>query len=375
MKSRVGIDFHVVDGKYQGSRTHVLELFSSLIRKCPDIDFYCFLDDLDNLKSISDIFLLPNVKLIRMETKNPFYRLFVQLPKLVKQYKLDILHVQYISPIFLPKTCKKVVTIHDVLFESHPQFFTKFFTFRSKLLMRLSALISDCIFTVSEFSKSEIIKFYKMPEGKISVIYNAADFIRFHPVFPGEKFCYAGLKSKAYFLSVGRLEPRKNHISLVRAYAACLKENMPPLIIVGQPDFNYHEVLNFIQEHNLESRIKVFSDVSDIDLPILYRNALAFFYPAFAEGFGMPPLEAMSSGTLVVSSDTTSMSEVIGSSGILIDPLDVNQLSETMSKIINDPKSYDKMANDGLLRSKLFSWDNSAEIVKLKYNELLDEKK
>ena len=115
---RVGIDFHVVDGIFQGSRSHVLEIFSRVFRICPDIEFYLFLEQVEMLRELSPAFLLPNVNLVHMEHANPVKRLCMQLPAFQKRFGLDLLHTQYISPV--PSFSKTVITLHDILFESHP---------------------------------------------------------------------------------------------------------------------------------------------------------------------------------------------------------------------------------------------------------------
>ena len=142
---RIGIDFHVVDGIYQGSRTHVIDLFSEVIRISPDIHFVLFLANTDFLKKFSPVFSAANVELVHMPHTNPIKRLCLQLPIYQRKYRLDILHTQYILPI--PSLAKGIVTIHDVLFESHPEYFTPLFILRSRILVRLSAWRAQHIFT------------------------------------------------------------------------------------------------------------------------------------------------------------------------------------------------------------------------------------
>ena len=141
-RPRIGVDFHVVDGIYQGSRSHVLELFARVIRICPDIDFFLFLDNVNALQEISKDFSLPNVHLVHMPYSNSIIRLCIQLPILQIKYKLNILHTQYISPV--PSFCKTIITLHDILFESHPQYFSKLFNFRSNHIARSPKPTSRC---------------------------------------------------------------------------------------------------------------------------------------------------------------------------------------------------------------------------------------
>ena len=364
-KKRVGIDFHAVDGKFQGSRTHILELFSQVIEVSPDLDFYLFVDDTDGLGKLNAAFSRENVHLIRMPAASPFKRLLRQLPQLAKQYSLDVLHTQYILPPLMP--CSGMVTIHDVLFETHPQFFEAFFRFRSRMMMRWSAKRAAHVFTVSEYSKTELSRLYGVESEDVTVIHNAVDFGRFCPGVEGADVVKArGLVSNQYILSVGRLEPRKNHATLIKAYAS-LKFDDLPLVIVGQRDFRYGEIFSLIKSCGIEDRVVILEDVSDDELPVLYRHASLFVYPAFAEGFGMPPLEAMASGVPTISSDTTAIPEVVGEAGLLVSPFEVPELAASMRKVLIDQVLSEKMRRAGLERAKKFSWRASAERVRAQY--------
>jgi glycosyltransferase involved in cell wall biosynthesis len=294
-----------------------------------------------------------------MPASNPFKRLYGTLPRLCKAHSIDIVHTQYVLP--WPVKCRTVVTIHDVLFETHPQFFTRFFVLRSRWLMRLAARNADHVFTVSEFCKTEISRLYGVSKSNITVIHNAADFNRFQPGDAGIEHVQArGLISKGYILSVGRLEPRKNHQRLVEAYAQ-LGPNALPLVLVGQRDFHFAGVFDAIERHQLQDRVKILENVSDVELPALYRHAQIFAYPAFAEGFGMPPLEAMASGTAVISSNTTAIPEVVDSAGLLIDPHDVNALACALKTLMNSTEQCTRLAQAGLSRARVFSWQKSAQ--------------
>jgi glycosyltransferase involved in cell wall biosynthesis len=367
---RVGIDFHVVDGKFQGSRTHVIELFAQAIELAPEIDFYLFLAQPETLKPLHAAFRSPHVFPICMPSCNPLKRLYVSLPGLCKKHAIDIIHTQYVLPWPLAKNCQRVVTIHDILFETHPQFFTKFFVLRSRILMRMAARQADHVFTVSAFCKTEISRLYGVPSTKLTVVHNGADMQRFKPGPEGLNYLAAhGLVSKQYILSVGRLEPRKNHQSLVEAYAR-LGPDAPPLVLVGQRDFHFAGVFEAITRHGLQDRVKILENVSDAELPALYRHAQIFAYPAFAEGFGMPPLEAMASGTPVVTSNTTALPEVVESSGILIDPQRVDELTAALKMLLRNPTQCDGLAVQGRLRAATFSWRASAQRVVDVYSKL-----
>lgn len=366
---KVGIDMHVVDAIFQGSRTHVLELFSEVIRISPDIHFVLFLENKNLLRDFSPIFSAANIELVHMPHANPIKRLCWQLPMLQQKYRLDILHTQYILPI--PSFSAGVVTIHDILFETHPQYFAPLFRLRSKVLMRLSARRASHVFTVSEFSRQTMLSYYHIAPEKISVIHNGVDENRFYAGESGQNIVESReLFSKGYLLSVGRLEPRKNHVALLRAYAK-LQTVQLPLVIIGQPDFGFDEVLHVIRDLHLESRVRILSDVNDTELPAFYRHAKLFIYPSWAEGFGMPPLEAMASGVPVISSDSTSIPEVVGDAAILVNPEDVDALAKAIDHFLSDQGFYSEMQQRGLKQAKAFQWSAEAEKVRAVYLDVL----
>lgn len=359
-KIRVGVDMHVVDGKYQGSRSYLIGLYSELISQCPDIQFVFLLDRVDILASMAE-FNRPNVVFHRMQKANSIWRIFIQLPLLQLRLGLDLLHTQYIAPP-LPRK-GHVVTIHDVLFEEYPQFFSKFFVLRSRWLMRRAAQRADILLTVSEYSRRQISRCYGRRESDISVTLNAADIGKYHPGQDGsETLAKRGLVSGAYILTVGRIEPRKNHATLLRAWKK-LPGTPPPLVIVGQRDFGFSEFDAEVQEIPPDRELFILSDVDDKELPILYRHAMLFVYPSLAEGFGMPPLEAMASGVAVLSSSTTAIPEVLGNAGVVVDPRDADALSAALAGLIAEPERRAALAAAGLARAQAFSWKSSAAIL------------
>ena len=365
----IGVDFHVVDGIFQGSRTHVLELFSEVIRLSPDIHFVLFLEQIDLLRAFSPIFTAANVELVHMPHANPIKRLCWQLPMLQRKYRLDFLHTQYILPI--PSFSAGIVTIHDILFETHPQYFAPLFRLRSSILMRLSAWRASHVFTVSEFSRQAMLSRYHIAPEKISVIHNGVDETRFYAGDAGKDVVEArGLISRGYLLSVGRLEPRKNHVALLRAYAKLQSVHLP-LVIIGQPHFGFSDVFQVIKELNLEGQVLIFTNVKDDDLPAFYRHAKLFIYPTWAEGFGMPPLEAMASGLPVISSNSTSIPEVVGDAAELISPDNIDALAKAIDHFLSDHVFYSEMQQRGLMQVKAFHWSTAAEKVRAVYLEAL----
>lgn len=366
---RVGFDLHVVDGLFQGSRTHVIELFSRVAKLCPEIEFFCLLDDTGAFLKNYPAFDLPNVRLERLPHTGAVRRLMWELPKMQRRLKLDLLHTQYIIP--LPSLSKTMVTIHDVLFESHPQYFQPLFRLRSRILMRWAAFAAEHVFTVSEFSKHEISARYGVAPKRLTVTTNAADKTRFYPGTEGAELVKArGLEPGKFFLTVGRLEPRKNHVTLFKAYAA-LGADAPPLVVVGQKDFGFEAMFDVIRQAGLEQKVHFLENVGDKELPALYRHCLAFAYPSLAEGFGMPPLEAMASGVPVIAANNTALTEVVGSAGLLVESTDVAGLRDALAAVAGDETLRNSLAAKGLAQAEVFQWDEAASRVAMQYRVAL----
>lgn len=357
-RPRLGVDFHVWDQLFQGSRSHLLGLYRAAIVQAPDLDFVFFLNDPDSLRRTHAEFSLPNVSLVAMPHWPGPLRLAFQLPWLQWRHGIDLMHLQYRLPLLRLGAC--ACTIHDVLFETHPQFFPRLFTWQSRLFYRQAARRSRLLMTVSDFSRQEIARHYGVPAASIVLTANAVDPIRFHPGPDGADTVRAlGLEPGRYLLTVGRLEPRKNHVTLIEAYAR-LGPDAPPLAIVGQRDFHFHGALDAITRLGLGPRVKLLETVGDADLPAVMRHALLFAYPSVAEGFGMPVLEAMASGVPVITSEGTSLPEVAGDAAWLVPPTSVDALAQALRSLLDDAPRRRTMIEAGLHQARRFDWDHAA---------------
>lgn len=356
---RIGVDFHAFDGKFQGSRSHLIGLYRAVVARCPDIHFVFFLDKVSELRRLEG-FALPNVTCVRMPTRNPLTRLGWQLPLLRWRHRIDVMHTQYIVPLWGMKST--IVTIHDVLFEPYPQFFTPFFVWRSKRLFRWSAKVADVVMTVSEYSRTELATRYGVERKRIGLLLNAVDRQVFHPRDVDADASVMDRRQLAkgqYILSVGRIEPRKDHATLLRAYALQGPQS-PPLVIVGQRDFGYGDFERALKELPAWCDVRLLSDVDDTELPILMRHAQIFVYPSLAEGFGMPPLEAMACGAPVITTNTTALPEVVGDAGLTFQPGDHIDLAEKIGLLLSGQGLVADMRKRGLERAAEFSWHNAA---------------
>jgi glycosyltransferase involved in cell wall biosynthesis len=311
-------------------------------------------------------FSRPNVTLAHMPQRPGAWRLLWQLAAMQRRYRLDLLHVQFRLPLFPSGAC--MCTVHDVLFETHPQYFSRSFQRIARWSARDAVRRSLITLTVSDYSRRQIAAHYPIEEQRVVLTPNAVDPVRFHTrptADPGgggdtrilERW---GLTSDRYLCTLGRLEPRKNHATLVRAYAR-LVQDAPPLVIIGQRDFSYDGVFRLIAELGLAGRVRILEDVDDDALPVLLRHARLMAYPSQGEGFGMPVLEALASGIPVITSNTTSLPEIAGDAGWLIAPDDVDGLEQALRECLGEsPAARRERAARGLAHSARFTWAESA---------------
>jgi glycosyltransferase involved in cell wall biosynthesis len=234
---------------------------------------------------------------------------------------------------------------------------------------------AECIITISEFSKDEIVKYLDYPKNMIKIVYPAVDHSNYHPA--NDKGILRKLDisdDQKVVLYVGSEVPRQNVPALIKAFAL-LKKKIPgvKLIKIGDPQ-SYgarQNILQLINDLELRDDIIFAGYVPEEDMPKWYSAADILVYPCDYAGFGLPPLEAMACGTPVITSNTTSLPEVVGNAGIMIDPQDYELMADKMYDVLTDNELNDKMINNGLKRSKLFKWDDSAKQTLEIYNKMI----
>ena len=257
-----------------------------------------------------------------------------------------------IAPIFVPKSKKQVVTIHDIAFITFPDSFSKVFRRYYQYVIPKVIKRADKIITVSNFTKSEILKFYPFAKDKIEVIYLGVD----------EKFRVLDIKKQNYILYVGSINKRKNFISVLKTFMYLDIDYK--LIMVGNfsNNFTLDEISKkLIKKAKQSDKIEFRENVSDEELIKLYNLAKLFIYPSFYEGFGLPVAEAMACGTPVITSNVSSLPEVGGDAVVYVDPNNIEDIKEKIIMILNDEDLQKQMIENGLKRAKEFTWEKSAK--------------
>jgi glycosyltransferase involved in cell wall biosynthesis len=271
--------------------------------------------------------------------------------------KPDVLFVPaHTIPLVNPK--KTVVTVHDIGFEHFPDLYKWPDKLYHKFTIRFIKKFADQILTVSDYSKQDVSKFYKIKSDKIQVVYNGYDSYKYKVLDESERL----IKDK-YILFIGRLEEKKNTARLVEAFINyCTQEGKSELklVLIGRPGYGFEKIENLIKVRGFEDRVILPGWVEDDQLPVYLNQAEAFIFPSLFEGFGIPVLEAMACGCPVVCSNTTSLPEAAGEAAIMIDPRDVGAITDSIAKIVGNTELQEQLRTKGLDRVKDFSWHKCA---------------
>ena len=249
---------------------------------------------------------------------------------------------------------KSVISIMDLSYLHYPSLFKKIDLIKLKIWTKLSVLKAQKIITISNFSKSEIIKYYKVLPEKIVVAYPGVDTSIFKP---GDN------KKEDYILFVGTLQPRKNIRVLIKAFGKIIKKRSIRLKIAGKKGWLYNDIFAFVKERGLETHIDFVNFVSDLYLVKLYQKASCFILPSLYEGFGIPVVEAFACGCPVIASNTSSLPEIVGNAGLLFSPFDSDQLALLIEKILDNKKLRENFISEGLKKTKEFNWKKTAQII------------
>ena len=300
------------------------------------------------------------------------------IPIDLRRESAELFHApHYVLPPLTP--CRSVVTIHDCIHLRFPQYLPSRLAYayaRSSLWVATHR--SNRVLTVSEASKRDILRYFRIPEQKIDVIYNAIDERLGETPSPEEieRVRERYQLNAPFVLYAGNIKPHKNLERLIEAFHTLRQDpdlGHVKLLIIGDEISKYATLRRAVHRYKLHKYVRFFGFVSDTTLAVLYRLARVFVFPSLYEGFGFPPLEAMASGTPVITSNVSSLPEVVGDAALLIDPLDPNEIAQAMRRVLMDSDLRDDLRQRGLRRVKEFSWERSVRRVREIYGEVLAE--
>lgn len=369
---RVGLDGIPLASLKSGIGHYTFELAHALARIAPTDEFQLISPVAMTALTKDDAGDLPlNLQAVKAKRRLSWWAL--GLPRYGNKNQLELFHgTNYEIPVW--GRFPKILTIHDLSQLLHRETHTTAVVRRARRRLPLMAKAATMIITATESVKHEICEHLRVEPDKVAVTpYAARD--QFRPTSPQlniEVKKRLGLEDE-FVLFVGTIEPRKNLITLVKAFAELLltTDLRPQLVIAGKEGWLTGELFNYIAESDVKERIVFLGYVSDTDLAALYSSCKAFVYPSLYEGFGLPPLEAMACGAPVITSHIPTIMETVGSAAKLVAPDDVQGLAESLAQLLTDQEKRRQLSSAGLQRAKEFTWEKTARATLEVYSEAL----
>jgi glycosyltransferase involved in cell wall biosynthesis len=317
---------------------------------------------------------IPNLGLVNLGVKSVRGRWWsFYLPRYLKRASLDLFHgTNYELPLWNRR--RTVLTVHDLSSLLYPELHRRRLARRMRLRLPLAAKLAKAVITPTEAVKREVCARLKVKPAKVTAIHEAPRE-SFSPAPPNDSARVRqrfGIEDH-FLLFVGTLEPRKNLLTLLRAFAQILKETnlRPQLVVAGGEGWLMDETFALMCDEGLRERLCLTGYLHDDDLRALFSSCRAFIYPSLYEGFGLPPLEAMACGAPVIASRVPALQETLGESALLVDPLDANALANTIVALLQDGRRRDEVIENGQARIKAFSWDRAAMATHQVYSQVL----
>lgn len=361
---RIGIDVSALVKEAAGIGQYIIQLTNRILSFDEENQYFLF--TYDDLKV--SLNLTPRAQIVSYGgPKKKQLNFLLKLPGILRSYKIDLfIGTRHYLPPF-NRSIKYLAIVHDLIPLYMPELFTKEHKLRFKLFTDICKHQADAIVAVSNATKKDVIQYMHFPEEKIKVIYEGAN-----PSFSTERD-EVGITATMekyhidsdYILCLSTVEPRKNMLRTIQAYEQCVleKDLEYKLVIVGGSGWNNGEIYDYVQTHPVKDHIVFTGYVSDEEVRHFYANATLFIYASLCEGFGIPVLEAMQSGIPVITSNVSSMPEVAGTACELVDPYNIEELKEAITRVLSSKERRESMRRLGLEQASRFSWDKCAHEV------------
>jgi len=349
---RIGVNaLYLIPGAVGGTEIYLRELLAALGRIDITNEYLVF----TNLETEAD--LVPRQSNFQWKPQalraraRPVRILWEQtiLPLEASRYKIDLLfNPGFTAPVLAPCPC--VTVFHDLQHQRHPEHFRWFDLPFWRLLLWASAHRSQKLIAVSEATRADLLRFYRVPAASVVVVPHGVDSALFE---------LRRVQLEPFVLCVSTLHPHKNLERLIRAYARTKRDYR--LVIAGFRGFRAQAIEKLVSDLSLGEHVQITGWIGREELYRLYDRALAFIYPSTFEGFGMPVLEAMAAGVPITCSDIAPLREVAGDTALYFDPLQEDALAAALDRIVSDVTLRARLALAGRERARAFTWDRSAE--------------
>jgi glycosyltransferase involved in cell wall biosynthesis len=355
-----------------GIGTYIRNLLRQLARLDHDSEFVLLVGPADRDVAAE---LGPNFRAVVESSPNYSVREQWRLPLVLRRERPDVFHApHYVLPFGIG--CRAVVTIHDCIHLMFPQYLPS----RAAYLYARASLWHAAhqaarILTVSDASKRDILRFFDVSPEAIEVVYNAIDERFWHTPSDEEigRVRERYSLTSRFVLYVGNIKPHKNLERLIEAFARLRDRGLSDvkLLIIGDEISKLPALRRSVHSLRLHKDVRFLGYVSNETLAVLYRLASVFAFPSLYEGFGLPALEAMASGTPVVTSNVSSLPEVAGDAALLVDPYDVEAIASGLERVLRDPALATELGHRGLLRAREFSWERSVARTHAIYQQVV----
>jgi glycosyltransferase involved in cell wall biosynthesis len=355
---RFSVDAHAIGCHLTGNEVYVRSLLDAFAAVDHNSDFIAYVSAPEAAQAIPRRFAARGV------SKNPFVRLGFDLPRQLRRDRPDLVHVQYTAPLACPVPV--VVSVHDVSFVEHPEYFPAARALQLQVTVKRTVGRAARVLTVSEFSRQAIAKVYGLDDEDITVVPNAAAG-HFRPLPHDAAAAWIWRRfgiPPPFVLNVGDLQLRKNQSALIRAFAAMVRgrPDLPHhLVLAGKEGWHGRAVRRAAAESGIADRIHFTGFVTDRELLQLYNGCESFVFPSLYEGFGLPVIEAMACGRPVACSNGSAVREVADGAALLFDPGSEREMTRAILDLALDPELRARMGRLGLQRSGHFSWRRAAE--------------
>ena len=366
---KIAIDAHAIGRHLTGNEVYARSLLEGLAAVDRQSEYLAYVSVPGVERLIPSRFSLKHV------SNNPFVRLGFDMPRRLRKDKPDVIHVQFTGPLICG--VPQVVSVHDVSFLEHPEYFTWPRCVQLRLTVSRTVQRAARVLTGSEFARQSILRAYPVNPDRVVTIPIASN-----PIFRHQPRDRAICQTRErlnidgpFILTVGDLQPRKNHIGLIQAFEGLVgtyPQIRHKLVLAGKDTWFAPHVHEAAKNSRLSDRILFTGFVEDEDLLQLYNACDCFVFPSFYEGFGIPILEAMACGRAVACANTCSMPEVADGAGILFDPHSKREIARALADILLDSELRARLERLGTQRAHLFSWNRTAQRTLEVYQEVAE---